>query len=638
MANDEMRARPAKDANLDLTQAIRQLKLPEDDAEPTLGEPVEARSVLLIARDRDITKWARRWLEREDLTVTTVSERDLSIEDVVSVNPDVIVVEAVLCDRSGRYWVSVLSELDALHAPIIALCSGSKELGAALDAEVYEIVRKPYEWRLLGNRARRASRRYASDRELSSARVSLAEALRIAESARSRLRSQESFEPVTGLPNKKKFLDLLRRGMHAVDRDGNAMAVFVVGFSRFRLVVEAMGQDHADLVFTEIGNHLIDCLKDADTVQDDVEGMRTSAAANIDQARFALMLTCSGDHERLLSLQQQLVERMSRPVHIAGQAVYLSACVGVSIYPQDAADADSLLQRADNAMRNAQSRGGGFKFYCQETDAAAARKLMLEHMLHEALGNDELSLEYQPIFAARSGHMTAVEALLRWRQADGSSIAPIEFVPVAEESGLMNRIGEFVLTEACRQWRAWQDKDVDIDRMCVNVSKVQLMHGGFSGLVQRTLDAFGMNPASLELELSERGVFSGDVGVASQLHELKELGVRLSIDDFGTGDAAIGYLRDLPVDVLKIDRSYVEGIAENDKDSAIASAIIALGHSLNLSIVAEGVETDAQRQLLRALGCDHLQGYLTGRPVSAEALANIKKPIKNRRIREEAST
>ena len=176
-----------QDANLDLTQAIRQLKLPEDDAEPTLGEPVDARSVLLIARDRDITKWARRWLEREDLTVTTVSERDLSIEDVVSVNPDVIVVEAVLCDPGGRYWVSVLSELDGLHAPIIALCSGSKELGAALDAQVYEIVRKPYEWRLLGNRARRASRRYASDRELSSARVSLAEALRIAESARSRL-------------------------------------------------------------------------------------------------------------------------------------------------------------------------------------------------------------------------------------------------------------------------------------------------------------------------------------------------------------------------------------------------------------------------------------------------------------------
>lgn len=628
MAEDLKRQSDAAESSLDLTQAIRQLKIPGDESISDVDDLARQHRVLLIARDRDIKKWARRWLERKQLEVTTLAERDFSLTDVLSTQADVIVIEAALYDPYGEYWVSVLSKEDALRTPIIALCSGSKDLGAALDAGVYEIVRKPYEWRLLGTRARRASRRSASDQELSSARSSLAEALRIAESARSRLRSQESFEPVTGLPNKKKFVDLLRRGMHAVDRDGNAMAVFVIGFNRFRLVVEAMGQDHADLVLTEIGKHLSDCLKDADSVQSDVEGMRTSAAANIDQARFALMLTCSGNHDKLLGLQQQLVERMSRPVHIDGQAVYLSACVGVSMYPQDASDADSLLQRADNAMRNAQSRGGGFKFYCQETDAAASRKLMLEHMLHEALNNGELSLEYQPIFSAASGRMDAVEALLRWRQADGSLIAPIEFVPVAEESGLMNRVGEFVLVEACRQWTAWRSQAVDVGRMCVNVSKVQLMHGGFSDLVQRTLSEFGMDPASLELELSERGVFADDAGVAVQLHELKELGVRLSIDDFGTGDAAIGYLRDLPVDVLKIDRSYVQGIAENEKDSAIAAAIIALGHSLNLSIVAEGVETDAQRELLRSLGCDSLQGFLTGRPVTAEVLEATGKTNK----------
>ena len=531
-----VRKEPAEtaDLNIDLTQSIRRLTVPT--AASGLDEHLEERrTALLVCRDGEIKKWGRRWLEREGLDVAVADDPANYIKCAETLRPDVIVIEGVVVDVSGRSLIKVLSERSDIRAPLVVLSSSSKETALALEADVFDIVRKPIEWKLVANRAKRAAKLGGIQKELVDARKSLKEAIEVAEGARQKLRSRESFEPLTGLPNKKKFIDLLKRAMHAADRDQNVMAVFVVGFNRFRLVIEAMGQDSADMVLTEIGRKLGECLRDAGAVQASTTGLRTSAAANIDQARFAMMLTCSGDQDELAILQQQLVEQMSRPVHIAGQTVYLSACVGVALYPQDANDVDSLLQRADNAMRDAQSRGGGFKFYCAETDAAAARKLKLEHMLHEALNNSKLSLAYQPITNAASGHLAGAEALLRWQQADGSFIPPAEFVPVAEESGLMNRVGEFVLDRACQQLRAWLDAGINLPHMCVNVSKVQLMHGGFVQTVRRILREYKIEPEWLELELSERGVFSGDYDVIAQLHELKELGVRLSIDDFGTG-------------------------------------------------------------------------------------------------------
>lgn len=610
-----------------LTQTLRRLTIAETTVPDVLQHMEERYNALLICRDSDVKKWGRRWLERENLDVTIVDNPTDYIARIREHDSDVIIVESGLRQPDGQHLVLALAGAADIKTPVIMLNSSSKDLAMGLDAGVFDVVRKPFEWKLVAGRARTAARIHRMEVELATARGSLTEALDVAESARQQLRSSESFEPVTGLPNKKKFIDLLRRGMQAVTRDGNVMAVFVVGFNRFRLVIEAMGQDSADLVLTEIGRKLGACLQEVGAVQANTQGLRTSAAASIDQARFALMLTCSGDQDALAALQQQLVEQMSRPVHISGQTVYLSASVGVALYPQDASDVDSLLQRADNAMRDAQSRGGGFKFYCAETDAAAARKLKLEHMLHEALNDATLTVTYQSIVHTDTGKLCGAEALLRWEQADGTFIPPSEFVPVAEESGLMNRVGEFVLDTACRQLHTWADEGVDLPNICVNVSKGQLMQGGFAQTVRRILDRHSIDPTRLELELSERGVLSGDYDVITQLHEIKDLGVRLSVDDFGTGDSAIAYLRELPVDVLKIDRSYIKGLTDNRKDAAIISAMIALGHSLDLTIVAEGVETREQFEALKELGCDAVQGFYMSQPVDDRMFASlIDKP------------
>ncbi len=608
---------------IDLTRSIKSLSLPSGGVADTFDD--EEGTALLLCRDSAAKKWGPRWFEQAGLQASVPAELADGLAIARDLKPDVVVVDAGQRGRSGSPLFQDLADAVDMVAPIIVLCANSKELEAAMDADVFDVVRKPHEWQVVSRRAKYGARLSQAQSRLAASEDSLAKALALADDARERLRSRESFEPVTGLPNQTKFMDLLRRAMAATDRDAGQLAVFVIGFTRFRLVVEAMGQEQADLVLTEIGHNLADCLRGSANPQTLSQGLRTAAAASLDQFRFGLMLTSAVDDDGLAEFQQRLLDTLSRPVQVSGQTVYLSGCIGVTLYPQDATDADSLLQRADNAMRDAQSRGGGFKYYCNETDAAAARKLKIEHLLHEALDRGELSLAYQPINNVADNRVVAAEALLRWRQADGSYVSPAEFIPVAEESGLIIRAGEFVLDEACGQLQSWRAEGITVPLICVNVAKAQLVSPGFVQSVKRILDKHELDPSGLELEISERGVLSGDYDVINQLHELKQLGVRLSIDDFGTGDSAIAYLKELPIDVLKIDRSYIAGLTINRKDAAIASAMVALGQRLDLLVIAEGVETTEQLATLRDLGCDAYQGFLVSEAVSGNAFKLLTK-------------
>ncbi len=611
------------DDGLDLTRTIKRLALPTSAANDELLE--DGGTALLYSNNSSATKWAPRWLNQYDVRTTVVQDASDALALARSQQPQVIIVDAGMLSADGQPLYRDFLDAQDLTMPVFVMCSSAREASAALECEPYDVIRKPFEWAMISRRVKYAVHARNLRERFDDGQESLRKALAVADEARQRLRRGESFEPVTGLPNKRKFADLVRRSMGTVDRDGNALAVIVIGFNRFRLVVEAMGQERADMIMTELGKVLTECLGELGPSTVESQRLRTAAAASIDHSRFAIMVTTSGKQDDLGHLQQLLLDRLARPIQIAGQMVSLSSCQGVALYPQDADDVDSLLQRADNAMRDAQSRGGGFKYYCAETDAAAARKLKIEHMLHEALDSDELSLAFQPITTVDSKRVFAAEALLRWRQADGSYISPAEFVPVAEECGLMNRIGEFVLDEACAQLKAWHAAGIRLPHICVNVAKVQLMSGDFVPTVRRILGKHNVNPACLELELSERGVLSGDLAVVEQLKELKTLGIRLSIDDFGTGDSAIAYLRDLPVDVLKIDRSYVSGLVDNEKDEALVSAMVALGQRLSLEVIAEGVETREQLAVLRAMNCDAFQGYLISRPVTAAAFAALLK-------------
>ena len=599
----------------DLTQTIRKLSLPIDTVDDAFE--VQGGTALLLSRDKDARKWGPRYLNQVGLQTTIASDPDNAMQIVDQVKPDVILVDAGLAGPDGQpAYVSLISD-DRVTSIVVVLCASNRDVSGALDAGAFDVARKPMDWRAISHRTKHALAALHKQSTLDATNEALQEALAVANTARKRLRSQESFEPVTGLPNRSKFSDLLRRAMHTVDRDNAVIAVLVIGFTRFRLVIEAMGQEQADRILGEIGRRIGDCLQDSPQSLSSAGSLRTAAIAVLDSFRFGVMVTRAQADESLAALHHQLLDALSRPIQLSGQTVHLSACLGVALYPQDADDVDSLLQRADNAMRDAQSRGGGFKYYCTETDAAAARKLRIEHMLHEALDRDELTLASQPIVDVATGRIISAEALLRWRQPDGSVVDPEEFVAVAEESGLMVRTGHFALDHACSQLAEWRHSGFRLPCMCVNVAKVQLMSSGFAESVAALLEKHAIDAGSLELEISERGVLSGDYDVIEQLHALKKLGVKLSVDDFGTGNSAIAYLKDLPVDTLKIDRSYVAGMTEDGKDAAIASAMVALGQRLGLAVIAEGVETEAQLDALRELGCDAYQGFLTTQPVSA---------------------
>ncbi|MGB5165150.1 MAG: EAL domain-containing protein [Woeseiaceae bacterium] len=608
---------------VDLTQTIKKLSVPAsnviDELQDTSG------TALLFSSNSDAAKWAPRWLNHHNVKTTVVADATDALTRVRSSSPEVIIVDAGMSSASGKPLYQEMIDAADLTMPIFVMCNSSKEAAVALECNPHDVIRKPFEWALISRRVKCAVIMGEVRAQFEEGQIALRKALAVADAARQRLRRGESFEPVTGLPNKKKFAELVERSMRAVHSTGNSLAVVVIGFNRFRLVVEAMGQERADMILTQLGTVLTDCMSELGPAAADSQRLRTAVVANIDHSRFAIMVTTSGRQDDLGHLQKLLLDRLACPIQIAGQTVSLSSCQGVAVYPHDADDVDSLLQRADNAMRDAQSRGGGFKYYCAETDAAAARKLKIEHMLHEALDRKELSLAYQPITEVSRGRVIAAEALLRWRQPDGSFIPPGEFVPIAEECGLMNRIGEFVLEQVCIQLNSWLAAGVRLPHMCVNVARVQLMSGEFVPTVKRVLSKHGIDPGAIELELSERGVLSGNFQVVEQLQELKTLGIRLSIDDFGTGDSAISYLRELPVDVLKIDRSYIAGLTDNDKDAALVSAMIALGQRLDLEIIAEGVETREQLAALKALNCDAFQGFLISRAVSGEAFASLLK-------------
>ena len=564
---------------------------------------------LIICRDSSATKWAPRWLHMAGFNVSTVEANEDSLAVARSIQPDVILVEARLRSTDRETVFTKLQDAADVTAPLFVLCATSQEVAAALDSNVFDIARKPYDWQLLGRRAKKVVIQKRRERELDETRESLQTALEVANSARSQLRRSEGFEPVTGLPNRTKFLELTARGVEAARRDACGLAVLTVTCTRFRMILEALGREQANKIITDFGGRLNAALQRTIQVNPELRGLRTAAVGNSGIGRFAIMLTCSADHREMAGLRDEIMAEMAKPATIAGQTIYPSACTGVALYPDDADDADSLLLRSESAVREAQATGAAFQFFCAKTDAEAARRLEIEQMLHTSLEKRQLRLAYQPLVDVDSGSLVATEALLRWPQPDGSFISPEHFVPIAEEAGLMRRLGAYVLDEALRQLRQWHDTGLDSVRMAVNVSKSQLMAEDFPQVVARCLETHRVEPRFLELELSERGVMSGNEDIVEQLRQLKSLGVTIAIDDFGTGNSAIAYLKDLPADTLKIDRSYIAALADEGRSGNMAAAIIAVAKKLRLTVVAEGVETATQLGILHALGCDLYQGF-----------------------------
>ena len=571
----------------------------------------EVSVTLWLKNARDID-WVTRWFARYPMQ-TDIHCGDTNRLATLAAQ-DIVVVDAGLKAKRGF-------SLELLHAQanrqcrVMALCHNQRELARARALPDIEVIYKPTDWELVAQRVGLVAQWLASQRQVAALQAELSQMVtsRATESTQNRRRND--YEAVTGLPNRNRFMELLERGMTATSKAGGSLAVMSIGFARFNLIVDALGQTEADVLMAETANKLTGCLADLHADSAYGQGTRSAIVGQLSTDAFGVMLTWSGDRSTLRRMTNVLVDVLSQPVVSRGHSVHLSASLGICVFPDDARNPDSLLQRADNAMREARRVGGGCRFFAAEAEAAASRKLTIENDLQRALHDGTVSVAYQPILFAGEAQAPAMEALVRWSDAERFEITTEAFVQIAEESALILELGEYVLARACAQLQTWRRAGKVVSHICVNVSRNQLMDDHFQATYQSLIAQHDLNPGDIEFELSERGVLSREPGIVARIHALKTLGARISIDDFGTGDSAIAYLKNLPIDAIKIDKSYIEGLPEAADDLAITSAMVAMGQRLGLEVIVEGVETEAQYRTLFQMGCNGFQGYLFARPV-----------------------
>jgi diguanylate cyclase (GGDEF)-like protein len=433
------------------------------------------------------------------------------------------------------------------------------------------------------------------------------------EQDRAELEYLAQFDPLTGLPNRVLFHDRLDQAIKRARRAGGWASVLFVNLDNFSVVNDQLGHEVGDKLLRQAATRIGETIRAADTV------------AHLGGDEFAIVVEGSDDASAAESVAQKAVSALAEPYQLGGRDLHVSASIGVAIFPVDGDDADGLLRDSALAMYAAKDTGrNAFAFYTPELRERTSERLALISNLRTAIDTPgQLSLWYQPKLELATGKLTGVEALVRWHHPDQGLIMPDRFIPVAEETGLIIPLDRWVIGEASRQMREWMDDGFDEFVMSVNVSSRQFHHGDLAGSVSRALDISSIDPEQFEVEVTE-GTLIENIDVARvTLDSLRDLGVRISIDDFGTGYSSLSYLKRLPIDVLKIDRSFISALPSDLDDAAISEAIVRLGHTLKMEIVAEGVETQAQYDFLRTLGCDTGQGYHIAAPLPAAEFAEF---------------
>ena len=427
-----------------------------------------------------------------------------------------------------------------------------------------------------------------------------------------RIQYLANYDALCGLPNRSLLADRTSQAIAHARRTGRTCALIVLNIDRFKLVNEAYGQTAGDALLKLVGERLAATLRDGDT------------AARLGADTFAVLAADLMRPDDVTALARKIQDAAASPVSLDGREVHISLSVGASTFPRDGEDFELLLRNADAAMQRVRAGGGnGFQYYAAAMTRDATERVELENALRVALERRQLELHYQPQVEIESGRIAGVEALMRWRHPERGSISPAQFIPVAEESGLIRTLGEWSLQEGCRQLAAWDRAGLPAVRLAVNVSAHQFRDAGFVGAVERAVREHRLDPGRLELEITEGVLIEDREQAISTLNRLKGLGVLVAVDDFGTGYSSLSYLSGLPLDCLKIDRAFVNRVSNGGRDAVIAQAIISLAHALGLRVLAEGVETPEQREFLRAHGCDEAQGYFYARPCAAQDAAAL---------------
>ena len=558
----------------------------EDIPQPQEDAPI----VLVVDDDRSTRAALRHALHRSGFRVAEAEDGTRALDWLTQHEADAILMDALMPTLDGFAACAALKRhprWKEIPVLMITALEDRHSIERAFEAGASDFIPKPIHLSVVNQRVRRIIDATRAERHAHHLAYS---------------------DALTGLPNRLNFTERLAQGIARAEQKGDALAVLFLDLDRFKFVNDTMGHEAGDELLAQIAQRIRRCVRADDCV------------SRLGGDEFTVLLDDLPSPAIAASVAQNICRAISAPMMLKGQEMVLTASIGIGIYPSDGEDGSSLLRHAETAMYRAKQGNSGFCYYQPEMELAVCDRLKIENDLRRALERHEITVFYQPVVAADSGETVGVEALVRWLHPEQGLISPLSFIPIAEETGLILPIGEYVLRTACQQIRNWLDMGAQPLHVAVNLSVKQLEQPDLLGMVRDILDETGLPPSALVLEITESVLVNRERNTLKVLDDLRALGIRLSIDDFGTGYSSLSYLKHLPTDNLKIDRSFIQDIPGDEDAVAIVTGIMALAHSLRLTVIAEGVETAEQKATLARLNCDCLQGFYFSRPLPAEVI------------------
>jgi diguanylate cyclase (GGDEF)-like protein len=572
------------------------------------GSHASRSRVLIVDDDAMLRAVVAAALESDDVDTFEAESGERALVLCDEVSPELVILDIEMPGIGGYEACRQLRRRPDGHDRIILMATGHDDVESierSYVAGATDFVAKPLNLVILGHRVRYLLR-----------------ANRERKAAEERVARMALYDELTGLPNRAFLERHLAYVVEHAKRTQRSGAVLSLDLDGFKRVNDTLGHAAGDAILRQVASRLEGCLRASDCVSRKEPGGASNAVARFGGDEFVVVLLDLQSMEDAARVSDRVIRLLSAPFDLDGQSYHIGCSIGIAPYPSDTDDPDVLLANADAAMFEAKRRGAGrFQFYCAEMGRRARESLALETSLRRALDEDQFELHYQPKICTKSGSVEGVEALLRWRHPERGLVSPMEFIPLAERNGLIVPIGDWAIRRACMQARAWSDQGRGELSVAVNVSTRQFRTRELPETVRDALATAGLPAHRLELEITEGSLMEDRREAAAMLNELRAIGVRVAIDDFGTGYSSLSYLRHLPVDTIKVDRSFVRDVTTNAHSAAIATAILAMTRALRLETVAEGVETAEQLEFLVERGCETVQGFLFSRPLPPAELA-----------------
>ena len=584
-------------------------------------DPIRHQAKILVVDDDQTARLlTRQCLEAENMLIVEASNGFEALDLFVRERPDLVFMDVEMPVMTGLEACKRIRQLpQGATIPIIIVTSSDdrQSIDEGFDAGATQYKTKPVNWSLLGRDIQytlRASNAFNSLKR-----------------QEDRLRYLAYYDPLTNLPNRRSFNEHLNRLLKRSQRQGTPAALLFIDLDHFKRINDSIGHAHGDSLLVEIAKRLTIELREEDAInyfsennaEPDSDSEGATEIARLGGDEFTVVLSDVANIADIEKVARRILESLSEPIALQSHNPVVTPSIGIAIYPQDGSDPDTLSRNADTAMYVAKAEGRAcYRFYNEEMNSQAVEQLKMEEELREAMQNDELELRYQPQVATATGRVVSMEALVRWKHPTRGMVSPQEFIPLAESTGQIIELGEWVMAEVARHCLYWDTLGLDSFRVCVNISPLQFNQHNLPQWIATFIDKAGLPPERLELELTESAIMNDAETNINKLRELKALGIDLAVDDFGTGYSSLSYLKRFPIDTLKIDQSFIADLDTAD-GAAIVDAILALAKTLKLRVIAEGIENEDQLSYLVKHDCGFLQGFYFSRPIYPEDVPNM---------------